>query len=122
MTLKELYDAIGGDYDRAIQVLRMEKLMDKHIRRLPDNDIFAALFAAGQTMDAQGLFESAHAIKGVCANLGLTNLADLASEISEEFRPGTPRTLTDEQVGERVRKIEETFRRASDLIREYAAP
>ena len=31
MTLKELYSKIGGDYDQAVRVLRMEKLIDKHI-------------------------------------------------------------------------------------------
>ena len=29
MTLRELYENIGGSYDQAINVLRIEKLMDK---------------------------------------------------------------------------------------------
>ena len=35
MTLRELYQKIDGNYDRGIQILRVEKLMDKHIRKLP---------------------------------------------------------------------------------------
>ena len=31
MTLQELYSQIQGDYDKAMQVLRMEKLLDKDI-------------------------------------------------------------------------------------------
>ena len=37
MTLQELYDTIGGDYEQAVRVLRMDKLIDKHIRKLPKN-------------------------------------------------------------------------------------
>ena len=29
MTLQELYIEIGGDYDQAVRVLRVEKLIDK---------------------------------------------------------------------------------------------
>ena len=91
MTLKELYAGIGGDYDRAMSVLRIEKLLDKHIKKLPDNDIFQKLGEAGKSLDATALFETSHAVKGVCYNLGLITLAEAASEISEEFRPGNPR-------------------------------
>ena len=119
MTLKELYAGIGGDYDRAIAVLRIEKLMDKHIRRLPSNTIFADLVDAGETMDPTRLFESAHAIKGVCSNLGLVNLAVTASEICDEFRDGSERRLTDDQIKAKINEIDEGFKKASEVIREY---
>ena len=32
MTIQELYGKIGGDYEQALRVLRMDKLLDKHIR------------------------------------------------------------------------------------------
>ena len=32
MTIQELYQMIDGDYDQAIRVLRVDKLIDKHIR------------------------------------------------------------------------------------------
>ena len=32
MTIEELYEQIGGDYEQAKRVLRMDKLIDKHIR------------------------------------------------------------------------------------------
>ena len=43
MTLKELYTEIEGNYDQALSVLRIEKLVDKHIKKLPANPIFAEL-------------------------------------------------------------------------------
>ena len=62
MTLKELYEQIGGDYEQALRVLRMDKLIDKHIRKLPAGGVADTLIAAGGTMDPTQLFETAHAV------------------------------------------------------------
>jgi HPt (histidine-containing phosphotransfer) domain-containing protein len=105
MTLQELYQSIGGDYEQAIRVLRMEKLLDKHIRKFAQNSVVENVLAAGETMDPTALFETAHAAKGVCANLGLKDLSDAAGEITEEFRPGTPRSLSDDEVRAKLQKI-----------------
>ena len=48
MTLQELYQNIEGNYDQALRVLRMEKLLDKHIRKLPKGGTIEALIAAGE--------------------------------------------------------------------------
>ena len=119
MTLQELYANIGGDYDQAIKVLRVEKLLDKHIRRLTQNGVVESLIEAGQTMDQTGLFERGHAAKGVCANLGLISLSDAASEITEEFRPGNPRKLSDDEVKEKIAAISEMYAKTADGIRKY---
>lgn len=119
MTLRELYEKIGGDYEQALKVLRIEKLIDKHIRKLPANDIFSSLEEAGNTMDEKQLFESAHAIKGVCANLGLVKLSSAASEITEEFRPGNVRKLSDDEVKAKIKKVEELYGIAVDGIKQY---
>ena len=119
MTLRELYQMIDGDYDQALRVLRMEKLLDKHIRKLGNSSVVPQLIAAGESMDATRLFEAAHAAKGVCANLGLKKLSDTASEIAEEFRPGSPRKLTDAQVGELLGQVEALYRKTEEGIRRY---
>lgn len=119
MTLEELYQSIDGNYEQACNVLRIEKLIDKHIRKFPAGGVAQALIGAGETMDPTALFESAHAMKGVCANLGLTVLSDLASEISEEFRPSKARKLTDAQVKELLSKIERQYKKTADGIALY---
>ena len=95
MTLEELYQIIDGDYEKAMRVLRVEKLLDKHIRKLPKNGVVDNVIAAGKDLDPTTMFETTHAMKGVCLNLGLNKLAEAASELSEEFRPGTDRELDD---------------------------
>ena len=119
MTLQELYANIGGDYDQAIRVLRMDKLVDKHIRRLTNNGVVESLIEAGDTMDPTALFERGHAVKGVCANLGLTAISDVASEITEEFRPGNPRKLSDEEVKAQIATVSELYAKTVEGIRQY---
>lgn len=121
MTLEELYESIGADYDQALRVLRMDKLIDKHICKLTKNGVIDSLIAAGDTMDPTQLFESAHAVKGICANLGLVGIAEAASDIAEEYRPGNPRTLSDDEVKEKIRAIDETYQKTKAGIDAYVS-
>ena len=121
MTLQELYASFGENCDQALRVLRTEKLVDKHIRKLPTNGVIDALVTAGETMDPVRLFETAHAAKGNCANLGLMKLSAAASEIAEEYRPGNPRTMTDEQVKEKLQEIAAMYEQTVEAIRRYEA-
>ena len=121
MTLKELYGAIDGNYDQAIKVMKMDRLIDKHIRKLEKSGLNAALQAAGESMDPRALFDSAHAMKGVCSNLALLHLAAAVSDIAEEFREGNARKLSDDEVRARLQEIDEMYRRAEEGIRDYIA-
>ena len=119
MTLQELYSSIGEDYEQALRVLRVEKLVDKHICKLPKNGLIEALLSAGEKMDAAQLFETAHAAKGNFGNLGLTKLYEATSEIAEEFRPGNPRKITDEEVRGKLREIAALYQKTADAIIRY---
>ena len=120
MTLQELYTLIDGDYEQALRVLRMDKLLDKHIRKLAQNSVVDRLLEAEKDMDPTTLFEAAHATKGVCANLGLTKLSAAASDIAEEYRPGNARHLTDAEVKEKIRYIAELYAKTVAGIKQYA--
>ena len=119
MTLQELYQNMDADYEQAMRVLRMEKLLDKHIRKLAKNELVDQLVQAGERMDPEGLFEAAHALKGVCANLGLTCLSEAASKIAEEYRPGEKRHLTDAEVKEIINGLVERYQKTTEEIRKY---
>ena len=119
MTLRELYAGIDGSYEQATAVLRVEKLIDKHIRKFPKVGVVDAVLAAGVEMDPTRMFETAHAMKGVCSNLGLTKLAAEASELSEEFRPGNPRRHSDAEVRAILKDIETLYQKTTEGIRKY---
>lgn len=121
MTIQELYEKIGGNYDQAVRVMRKDKLIDKYVRKFEKNDNCNELIAATETMDAKGIFDAAHAMKGVCANLGFDDLSNRAGELTEEFRAGNPRSLSDEEVREKVAGIKEVYSHTIDEIRAYAA-
>ena len=119
MTLQELYQNIGGDYAQALRVLHVEKLVDKHIRKFPKNGVVESVLEAGKTMDPTALFETTHAVKGVSANLGLVGLSEIASELTEEFRPGHARTLSDAEVAARLEELETRYRKTVEAIKQY---
>lgn len=119
MTLQELYALIGGDYDQAVRIMRRDRLIDRYVRKLSSSQVGESLAAAGETMDATGLFESAHAMKGVCANLGLVTLSEGASDLAEEFRPGSQRKYSDDEVRAKIAAVMELYRRTIDGIHQY---
>lgn len=119
MTLQELYTLIGGNYDQALKIMRRDKLIDRYIRKFSSSRVGEGLAAAGETMDAVGMFESAHAMKGVCANLGLDTLSQAASELAEEFRPGAARKFTDDEVRTKLAATMELYQKTIAGIQQY---
>ena len=119
MTIKELYDRIGGNYDQAVRVMKSDRLIDKYVRKLTASQVAESLAEAGKTMDPVKLFESAHAMKGVCSNLGLEALANAVNDITEEFRPGNARRLSDDDVRARLDAIARQYQITAEGIRDY---
>ena len=66
----------------------MDRLVDKHIRRFAENGVVETFLSAGDSMNPSELFETAHVLKEITANLGLVKLSEISSEITEEYRPG----------------------------------
>ncbi len=119
MTIQELYAEIGGSYEQAVKIMKLDKMIDRYVRRLKSSGFDDQLAAASETMDPSALFETAHAMKGVCANLGLVNLAEAAHVITEEFRPGAPRTLSDDEVCEKLKALKDMYRKTIEGITRY---
>ncbi len=119
MTLQELYESIDGSYEQAAKVLRVDKLIEKHIKKFADNGVVEKLLEAGETLDPEEMFETAHALKGICGNLGLTKLYDLASELSDEFRPGNERQHSDEEVRATLDEVKAVYDKTTAGIIAY---
>ena len=119
MTIQELYAEIGGSYEQAVKIMKLDKMIDRYVRRLKSSSFDDQLAAASESMDPSALFETAHAMKGVCANLGLVKLAEAAHVITEEFRPGAPRTLSDDEVCEKLKVLKDLYRKTIEGINRY---
>ena len=121
MTVQELYESIGGNYDSAKRILQMDKLIGKFVVKFLDDTSFQKLETAAEAGDGSGIFEGAHAMKGVCANLGLDSLSQAASVLAEEFRPGSARTMDDAAVREKVAELKVRYDRTMEGIRQFSA-
>ena len=121
MTVQELYEQIGGSYDDAKRILPMDKLIAKFVVKFLDDKSAERLFSAWDARDAAAFFEGAHAMKGVCANIGLTELSAAASVLADEFRPGKERSMDDAEVQRRIDELRAGYDRATQGIRAFAA-
>ena len=121
MTVQELYESIGGSYDSAKRILPMDQLIGKFVVKFLDDKSFEKLESAAAADDGEGIFEGAHAMKGVCANLGLDSLSQAASELAEEFRPGRDRTMDDAAVREKIAELKVQYERTMEGIRQFSA-
>ena len=121
MTVQELYERIGGDYEAAKRVLPMDKLIAKFVVKFLDDKSFDALMSGVERKDPAAIFDGAHALKGVCANLGLSVLSSQASALAEEFRPGNARTMDDDEIVRRAGELKALCERTLEGIRAFAA-
>lgn len=90
MELRACYQQMGGDYDAVIGRLRQEERVVKFLRLFPADENFQLLTDSLAKEDWPTAFRAAHSMKGVALNLGLSTLAQCASELTEVLRPGTP--------------------------------
>lgn len=119
MTMQQLYEQIGGSYEKAVRVMKTDKIIDRYVCRFEESTMMERLRTAGRSLDPIGIFESAHAMKGVCGNLGFDHLAKTASELAEEFRPGASRRFTDDEVREKLCQLESQYLHTVDSIHAY---
>ena len=47
MTIAELYEMIGGNYDHAVQIMRKDKMISKYILKLEKSGVYEQLMQAG---------------------------------------------------------------------------
>lgn len=114
MTLKECYDALGGDFDEAMGRLRSERLVQKFVLKFLNDGSYTLLNSSFEQKDWGEAFRAAHTIKGVCQNLSFDVLGESSSELCEALRGGyTPQA---DSLVERVRK---DYQRTVQAIQAY---
>ena len=87
MNLEKCYIELGGNYAEVKTRLPDDRLIEKFLVKFLSDGSFAALSESVSAGDAKGAFLAVHSLKGVCANLSFTRLAESASELTEILRP-----------------------------------
>ncbi|MBR3663500.1 MAG: Hpt domain-containing protein [Desulfovibrio sp.] len=121
MTIPELYAAIDGSYESVKRILPTDALVEKFVLRIIDEKSFERLKNAKDSHDPKELFEAAHAIKGICANVGLDKLSAQASVVAEEFRPQKERTMSDAELDAHLDQFFQKYEATVATLRDYIA-
>lgn len=110
MTVQELYESIGGDYNGTLSRLLKEDRIRKYILKFPGSVEIGALESSLKNEQFEEAFRYSHSLKGVCLNLGLSRLAASGSALCEELRNGPPEVDVGPMMEQVRRDYDETIR------------
>ena len=88
MTIQECYKKMGADYQEVLGRLYNEAMICKFVRMFLQDDSFQILEEALRRGDVKEAFRGAHTLKGVCQNLGFSNLYEPTYTLTETLRAG----------------------------------
>lgn len=88
MTIQECYKKMGADYQEVLGRLYNEAMICRFVRMFLQDDSFQILEEALRRGDVKEAFRGAHTLKGVCQNLGFSNLYAPAYALTETLRAG----------------------------------
>lgn len=117
MELRECFEMLGGDYDDALSRMMNDALVEKFIMKFPADNTMDAMLTALENNDTQQIFQTAHTMKGIAANLGFTRLYKAASELTEQLRGKTDVTPDGVLVG----KLKDAYSLVIDTLSRYSA-
>lgn len=84
--LQDAYNELGADYDDVLKRLMNETLVQRFVGKFMEDPSFNSLKTALAEKDVNQAFMAAHTLKGICSNLGFSNLFAPASELTEVLR------------------------------------
>ena len=114
MTLKECYDALGGNYEDTVRRLYNEKLVEKFLFKFEEDPSFENLKKALEEENLEAAFRAAHTLKGVAQNMGFDNLAESSSVLTEALRSRNVMPCA-----EQVEEVCEDYNKIREAITEY---
>ena len=99
MTMRECYEAIGGNYEDVLGRLHSEALIRRFTLKSLEDQSYIQLKQALENENFEDAFRSAHTLKGVCQNLSFDRLYEVSHELTELLRdrtgeqPGIPEAM-----------------------------
>ena len=88
MTIRELYERVGGNYEDAMTRLMNESIARRVLSKFPNTEDYRLMAEAFKSGDYEEAFQRSHTLKGTALNLGLTRLGQTASDLCETVRSG----------------------------------
>ncbi len=89
-TLREAYQSVGADYDDVFhRLMDSDDMVARFAGKFLEDPSMEQLEAALAAGNVEAAFRAAHTLKGVAQNLGLTNVYEPASVLTESLRGGS---------------------------------
>ena len=107
MTMRECYEAIGGNYENVLGRLHSEALIRKFTFMFLEDQSYLQLKQALNDKNYEDAFRSAHTLKGVCQNLSFDRLYEVSHELTELLRDRTGEQLGIPEAMEKVTEVYE---------------
>lgn len=86
MNLREFFTEVGGDYESVLLRLPSSSMVKRFVYKFVDDPSYEELKSAWKQSDIPTAFRAAHTLKGIAVNLGLDNLGEAASQLTEQLR------------------------------------
>lgn len=87
MKINDFYDLIGEDYSEVESRLFNGKFVKKFVLKFIDDLTFENLEKALNEENLEKAFQESHTLKGICLNLGFSQLFKSVNELTELLRP-----------------------------------
>ena len=86
MTTKELYEVIGGNYEKMKENVKTDERITRFARMFLDEGSFHELELAMNADDYKEAFQAAHKLKGICQNMFFEKMYEVVFELTEGLR------------------------------------
>ena len=106
MTVRECYEAIGGNYEDVLGRLQNDALIRKFTLKFLEDQSYLQLKQALENENYEDAFRSAHTLKGVSQNLSFDRLYEVSNELTELLRD---RTGEQPGISEAMEKVTEVY-------------
>ena len=88
MTVKECYEQMGSDYESVLGRMGSEAMIKRFALKFLQDPSFNNLKENLEKNDGEEAFRAAHTLKGICLNLGFSQLTEDVVNITEILRAG----------------------------------
>lgn len=111
----------GADVDTTLnRFMGKEELYLKFIQKFQNDKNLENLQDCYKNDDYEGVFASAHSLKGVSGNLGLNPVYDVSAQICDLLRGKQASEVDTEKLKELKGQLEDVCQQFWDIIGEYA--
>lgn len=97
MNLQDFFTVSGSSYEEIHNRISSDSLLKKFLRQFLEDTTFKSLEQAISKKEYKNVFFASHSLKGVCSNLGLSNLEKKLIVLLEYLRTNSENPNIDEK-------------------------